>query len=432
MLFLAADGRVRAAPGVDPPSVSQSANPGDVIEVTKNVETPEIPPRPDIVFLADTTGSMGGAINNVKANAAAVMAAVLAAQPDAQFAVADYKDFNCDSNPFTLGQAITANTTDVQTAINAWSASGGCDFPEAQLNALSELATNPAVGFRTDSTRIIAWFGDAPGHDPSNGHTLLSTITALQTAGIRVIAINVGGGGLDIGGQATAIASATGGSFQNNPGSDDVAAAILAGLANLPAEVTHQVTTCDPSLTVSITPASQTVTSGDTATFTETITVALDAPQGSTITCTVEFYVNDQLIEGFTQEISIDVNDVTPPSAACRETTNPSGNNIPTSGPNAGKSGQNPDGFYELLARDNVGIASIVVADSGSSFVSGTFTTGDHVKITQTPGGTPSDTRPGPGGIASHLKLNGDAVLVVTDTSGNVTRVGCLVPPPPK
>jgi len=34
--------------------------------------------------------------------------------------------------------------------------------------------------------------------------------------------------------------------------------------------------------------------------------------------------------------------------------------------------------------------------------------------------------------IVSKLKLKGDAVLVVTDTLGNETRVSCLVPPPPK
>jgi hypothetical protein len=124
--------------------------------------------------------------------------------------------------------------------------------------------------------------------------------------------------------------------------------------------------------------------------------------------------------------------DRTAPTASCVETTNPSGKNVPTSGPNAGKSGQNPDGFYQLLASDNVGIASIVIADGGSSFVSQPFASGDKVKITQAPGATPSDSRPGPGVIVSQLKLKGDAYLVVTDTSGNATRVACRVPPPPK
>lgn len=124
--------------------------------------------------------------------------------------------------------------------------------------------------------------------------------------------------------------------------------------------------------------------------------------------------------------------ELTPPKAQCIETTNPSGKNVPTSGPNAGKSGQNPDGFYQLFGTDNVAVASIVVKDTGSSFVSNPFASGDKVKITQAPGATPSDTRPGPGVIVSQLKLKGDALLVVTDTSGNVATALCKVPPRPK
>jgi hypothetical protein len=127
--------------------------------------------------------------------------------------------------------------------------------------------------------------------------------------------------------------------------------------------------------------------------------------------------------------------DTRPPQAACRPSTNPAGSNIPPAGSSSlpgPKGGQNPDGFYQLFGSDLVGVASILVHDSGSSFVSDAFANGDRVKITQAQGARPSDTRPGPGVIVSKLKLKGDAVLVVTDTSGNVTRVSCLVPPPPK
>jgi hypothetical protein len=124
--------------------------------------------------------------------------------------------------------------------------------------------------------------------------------------------------------------------------------------------------------------------------------------------------------------------DTTPPTAACVETTNPAGKNVPNSGPNAGKSGQNPDGFYQLTGTDAVGVASIVIKDGGSAFVSDPFASGDKVKITQAPGATPKDSRPGPGVIVSHLTLKGDAILQVTDTSGNTTEVSCKVPPPPK
>jgi hypothetical protein len=120
---------------------------------------------------------------------------------------------------------------------------------------------------------------------------------------------------------------------------------------------------------------------------------------------------------------TVHILDVTAPTAACVQGANPGGN-VPNS--------NNPDGFYQLLASDNVGVASVVVCDNASSFCSDPFAPGDTVKITQTPGGTPRDERPGPGGIASHLFLKGDAVLSVTDTSGLETRVSCLVPPPPK
>lgn len=124
--------------------------------------------------------------------------------------------------------------------------------------------------------------------------------------------------------------------------------------------------------------------------------------------------------------------DTTPPAAACVETTNPSGKNVPKSGPDAGKSGQNPDGFYRLTGTDAVGVASIVIADDGSAFISDPFANGDRVKITQAPGATPRDSRPGPGVIVSHMTLKGDAILRVTDTSGNVTEVSCKVAPLPK
>src|SRR5574341_1161645 len=357
---------------VDPSTVTATIAPGGSLTLTKTVHTPVIPPRPDVVFLADTTGSMGPAIANVKANATSIMNTVRLAQADSQFGAANYKDFNCSIDPFpyTLDQAITASIPDAQTGINAWSTTpgGGCDTPEAQLNALFQLATDPATGFRTGSTRIIAWFGDSSGHDPSNGHTLADVIAALNAASIRVIAVPVDtapdGDGLDSTGQATAITTATGGVLEPaSTTSDQVAAAILEGLQNLPVTVSWSIGTCDSHLSVTLTPASQTVTSGSDATFVETIVVAGDAPQGTTIDCQVDFLLDGQPVEGFSESIHINIPDVTAPTGQCQPTTNPGGKNIPPAGNNP-KSGQNPDGFYVLSAADNVDPNSqIFVAD---------------------------------------------------------------------
>ena len=308
---------IAANPGVDPQTVTNTVNPGDSFTVPKTVHTPVIPPDPDIVFLADTTGSMGPAIANVQTNATSIMNNI-AGQPNVgtpHFGAANYTDFNCsDPFPFHLDQALTATVSDVQTAINTWAAGNGCDDPEAQINALFELATNPAVAFRAPgtSTRIIVWFGDSNGHDPSGGHTLTDARNALVAAGIRVIAVPVstpGGNGLDTGGQASFITSQTGGVLVNSVNPDDVSNAILTGLQNLPVTVSHT-ETCDPDLTASLSPtSSETVVSGSDVTYDETLSVAATNPGGVTLHCTVQFFLNG--VSGgddFKQTVNVTVN----------------------------------------------------------------------------------------------------------------------------
>src|SRR5215469_1462255 len=88
---------VSAASGsnVEPASYSNTLESGTSVTIKKVVHTPAIPPNPDIVFLADTSGSMEEALANVQANAASIMSTVNSAQPagaTAEFAAADYKD----------------------------------------------------------------------------------------------------------------------------------------------------------------------------------------------------------------------------------------------------------------------------------------------------------------------------------------------------
>ncbi len=292
---------------VSPSTVSETVNPGAVITVAKTVTTPAIPPKPDVVFLADTTGSMGGAIANVKTGSTGIMNQVRTAQADSQFGVANYKDFSDGAAVFTLNQAVTASIASAQTGINAWSASGGGDTPEAQLNALTQLATGP-TGFRSGSSRIVVWFGDAPGHDPSGSATEASTTAALQAAGIRVIAVSTGFNQLNSTGQALRIANATGGLFISGVNDTTVANAILTALTNLPVTVSPSIT-CDAGLTLTLTPTSpETITSGGNVTYTETITVDAANPGGVTLNCTVKFLLNGLEQTGFTETVAITVN----------------------------------------------------------------------------------------------------------------------------
>jgi hypothetical protein len=258
--------------------------------------TAPIPPKPDIVYLADTTSSMGTALDTVRSQIPAIADTVRSSQPGAQFGAAHYKDLACDGDVgYVLDHSVTDTVADVSSAIAAnpdnlnagWTASGGCDTAEDQLNALYQIATNPtAVGWREGSTRIVAWFGDATGHNPSGDHSLDEVKAALVSANIRVVAVNVGSGGLDADGQATAIAAATGGSVASSSSSSDVAAALVAGLQNLP--VTVAVTAnCDTAgFSLSVTPPSQTVTSGSIAGFSFTMNVGESVnPRTYTVIC---------------------------------------------------------------------------------------------------------------------------------------------------
>ena len=298
-------GAAFAAPGVTPTTVSDTLLPGQSRTISKVVETPTIPPNPDIFFLADTTGSMGAAIGNVQSNSASIINQVLAAQPTAQFGVGEYKDIT-DPYVYRLNTPITASVAAAQAGIGLWSASGGGDLPEGQLSALEQLATSPLTNFRTGSSRIVVWFGDAPGHDPRNGSTEISATAALVGAGIRVIAISTGANQLNSSGQASRIATATGGSFLPGANDNQVAAAILSGLSNLPVTVTHAVN-CPAGVSASLSPASQTAVSGSSFTFSETYGVNAGTLAG-TYVCTVNFLLNG--IAGgpeFTETITITV-----------------------------------------------------------------------------------------------------------------------------
>ena len=168
-----------ASAAVSPAFYEAEMAPGDSNDVAKTVGTPEIPARPDIIFLSDTTGSMTDAIANVKTNATVIMNAVDAGTSGTPyFAAAEYRDFGdtFPAGPFFVNIVLTegdvAGIAAVTAAINTWSAGGGGDTQEAQLNALGQLATGAAGAFRENATPVIVWFGDASGHDPSGAWTV--------------------------------------------------------------------------------------------------------------------------------------------------------------------------------------------------------------------------------------------------------------------
>lgn len=132
----------------------------------------------DVLFVLDTTGSMGGVLQTVKTEAASIMADVLADIPNAQFGAAHYEDYPgtyqssagtstygaSTDLPWNLVQTITSNTNNVDQAIQGIGLGAGVDGPESLVRALHE-SHQSSVGWRTNSMRLVILFTDAPGHD---------------------------------------------------------------------------------------------------------------------------------------------------------------------------------------------------------------------------------------------------------------------------
>lgn len=231
---------VAHADGISPGTFSTTLAPGGSATITKTVTVNKGTPTGalvDVLFLTDTTGSMGASIAAVKSQFGTIITD-LAALGNVAFGTAQYKDVGDGlsgagsvQGAYKLDQNITTTTALVQTALNAYSAGGGGDLPEANLFALDQAA---GAGWRAGSARFIVWTGDVAGHDKLFGVDKAIALAALNAANIHVIGISQPSGtGLDVasagsqtggagfpsdiangsGGQATSITSGTGGQF---------------------------------------------------------------------------------------------------------------------------------------------------------------------------------------------------------------------------
>lgn len=303
-----------AAPGVNPNSVELTLGAGESETIDATVTTPPVPPNPDIVFLADTTGSMQPVLANVSQNIRRIVSEIKAAQPTARFAVTEYKEQR-NTRAFHVNTPLSADEDQVANGVNDWLINvGGGGAPWTDfINAHWRIGTD-AVAFRPNGTRIVAWFGDARSHDPSMDHPLQEAIQALQSQGVRVIAVPLDGttgGGLDALGQASAITAATAGKLLPPTESNAVAQAILDGIRAVDVAVTPTVTTCAPELTVGFSPTALVVPSGTDAAFQQTIGVRENTPRGD-YQCTVDFRVGG-VSAGYTQAITVHVPGTPPP-----------------------------------------------------------------------------------------------------------------------
>jgi hypothetical protein len=150
----------------------------------------DTPAHTDVMFVFDTTGSMGSALGEAKAQIQEAMTQIGASLPDVQFGLAEMRDYSevnfngfpeeieyeegyteefydigSGFQPWTLDVPITANQSAVAEAILDLEANGGGDGPEAYGRALYETDGNPAVGWRPGARSVIVLVADNVPHD---------------------------------------------------------------------------------------------------------------------------------------------------------------------------------------------------------------------------------------------------------------------------
>ena len=179
----------------------------DTLKFSTNIQ------QVDVAFVMDTTGSMQGSIDNLKtALSGTLLTQLQAAIPNVSMALVDHKDFG-QGDPWGVNvrQISTTNINLMKTAVNAMSASGGGDLPEAQIGAMFYALTGqanngspaiaahtPAAGtyggvdFRNGSVPVVVEITDADWKNPSGNVNLSQLAPAFMSANARFVSVSTG------------------------------------------------------------------------------------------------------------------------------------------------------------------------------------------------------------------------------------------------
>lgn len=185
----------------------------------------------DVFFNVDTTGSMGGTINNLQSSLVSIIADIQTQIADTNFGVASFEDYAVSGygdnpcinsgvadQPFNLLQEITNSVPMAQAAVNALSVGPGgvpigCggDTPESNVEALYQIATGTGlnappptnvppnangiggVAFREGAMPVVVSITDAVSHDTGvndcfQGYTgAVAAIAASETEAMNAL-----------------------------------------------------------------------------------------------------------------------------------------------------------------------------------------------------------------------------------------------------
>ncbi len=170
------------------PSRAQNSPEGHVKDVAGDKPTIEL------VFVIDTTGSMGGLIEGAKQKIWGIVNEVMKSpsKPEVRMGLVAYRDHG--DAYITQVLPVTRDLDMVYNTLMAYKAEGGGDTPEDVRQALADGVSKVGWSPRSPSiAQILFLVGDAPPHDDyGNEPDTIASVSAAVKAGIIVNTIQCG------------------------------------------------------------------------------------------------------------------------------------------------------------------------------------------------------------------------------------------------
>lgn len=138
----------------------------------------------DLVFVIDTTGSMGDDINYVKRDVNQIVGDIVEQGQDYRLAVIDYRDFperTGDDYVYNIQLDFTSDDEGFLSVVDGLNVDGGGDTPEAVYSALIDGVSS--LSWRSGAGKAVILMGDAPALDPEpyTGYTADDALAYLNS-----------------------------------------------------------------------------------------------------------------------------------------------------------------------------------------------------------------------------------------------------------
>jgi Mg-chelatase subunit ChlD len=211
-LILANSADHEALANIDPPTEQTPPTLTSTKKKPAKVVVAAEPPKVDVVFVLDTTGSMSGLLSGAKRKIWSIANRIQNGQPrpEVRMGLIGYRDVGDDY--VTRRYALTENIDEVYSKLKRFRAGGGGDTPEHVNKGLDEAINKMQWRQGKGVLKLVFLVGDAPPHEGRGGLRSASLAQEAAQKGITINTVRCGRSG-STGRKFAKIASLSGGIY---------------------------------------------------------------------------------------------------------------------------------------------------------------------------------------------------------------------------